>query len=64
MVRDAYRSAWQRDWLQRAVAARPDATVVALGLPDDLDLVAGPALATHGAARVLTEAAADLLAGR
>lgn len=64
VVRDAYRSAWQRDWLCRFVDGRPDATVVALGMPDDLALVPGPAVAAHGAARAVTEAVADLLSGR
>ena len=63
-VRDAYRSDWQRAWLQRLTAQRPDAVVVALGMPADLDLVPGPAVAAHGAARANTRAVADLLAGR
>ncbi len=63
-VRDAYRSEWQRAWLQRLVDQRPDAVVVALGMPADLDLVPGPAVAAHGAARVNTQAVADLLTGR
>ena len=60
-VRDAYRSPWQRAWLERLTAARPDATVVALGMPDDAELAPGPVVTTHGASRALTEAAADLL---
>ena len=63
-VRDAYRSDWQRAWLQRLTEQRPDAVVVALGMPADLDLVPGPAVAAHGAARVNTHAVADLLTGR
>ncbi len=63
-VRDAYRSPWQRAWLQRLTGQRPDAVVVALGMPDDLDLAPGPAVAAHGAARVNTRAVADLLTGR
>lgn len=63
-VRDAYRSGWQRAWLQRLTEQRPDAVVVALGMPADLDLVPGPAVAAHGAARANTRAVADLLAGR
>ena len=63
-VRDAYRSDWQRAWLQRLGEMRPDAVVVALGMPADVDLVPGPAIAAHGAARVNTRAVADLLAGR
>jgi beta-N-acetylhexosaminidase len=63
-VRDAYRSPWQRAWLRRLADQRPDAVTVAVGMPDDLALVPGPALATHGAARVCTDAAAEALAGR
>jgi beta-N-acetylhexosaminidase len=62
-VRDAYRHPDQAAWLRRLTEARPDAVTVAVGLPDDLDLVPGPAIATFGAARVCTEAAADALAG-
>lgn len=63
-VRDAYRSEWQRAWLQRLAEQRPDAVLVALGMPADLDLVPGPAVAAHGAARANTRAVADLLTGR
>lgn len=62
-VRDAYRSPWQEAWLRALTERRPDAVTVALGLPDDLRLVPGPALATHGAARVCTAAAAEALRG-
>ncbi|MGY1604725.1 glycoside hydrolase family 3 N-terminal domain-containing protein [Geodermatophilus sp. SYSU D00815] len=61
VVRDAYRSPWQEKWLRRAAEARPDAVTVAVGMPDDLALVPGPALATHGAARACTRAAAEAL---
>ncbi|NYJ06921.1 glycoside hydrolase family 3 protein [Petropleomorpha daqingensis] len=60
-VRDAYRRPEQAAWLRRLTALRPDAVTVAVGMPDDLALVPGPALATHGAARVCTEAAAEAL---
>jgi beta-N-acetylhexosaminidase len=62
-VRDAYRSAWQRDLLRRLLDARPDAVLVALGMPDDLALSTGPAVAAHGAGRVNSRAVAELLAG-
>lgn len=62
-VRDAHRSPWQRDWLRELTARRPDAVLVALGVPADLELVGGPAVAGHGAARVVTEVVADLLSG-
>ncbi|WP_324275571.1 hypothetical protein [Blastococcus brunescens] len=63
-VRDAYRSEWQRAWLRRLTEQRPDAVVVAVGMPDDAELVPGPVVLTHGAGRVNTEAAAEVLAGR
>ncbi|WP_205730049.1 glycoside hydrolase family 3 protein [Blastococcus sp. TF02-8] len=63
-VRDAYRTPWQERWLRRAVERRPDTVTVALGMPDDLGLVNGPAVATHGASRACTRAAAEALSGR
>ncbi|WP_116449448.1 glycoside hydrolase family 3 N-terminal domain-containing protein [Blastococcus litoris] len=63
-VRDAYRAPWQREWLQRLVARRPDAVVVALGMPDDADLVPGPVVTAHGAGAANTRAVAELLGGR
>ncbi len=63
-VRDAYRSDWQAAWLRRLVEQRPDAIVVAVGMPDDADLVTGAVVTSHGAARVSTDAVADALAGR
>ncbi|MGY1847889.1 MULTISPECIES: glycoside hydrolase family 3 protein [unclassified Blastococcus] len=63
-VRDAYRSPWQERWLRRLAQLRPDAVTVALGMPDDLALVPGPAVAVHGASRACTRAAAEALVGR
>jgi beta-N-acetylhexosaminidase len=63
-VRDAYRSPWQERWLRRLTELRPDAVTVALGMPEDLDLVPGPALAVHGASRACTRAAAEALLGQ
>ncbi|MFF5173033.1 glycoside hydrolase family 3 protein [Micromonospora sp. NPDC000089] len=61
VVRDLHRHAWMRAAVARALAARPDAVVVELGLPE---LVTGRAhLATHGATRASARAAAELLAG-
>ena len=62
VVRDAHRHAWMTAALDRVLAARPDAGVVEMGLPD------GPVrgafhLATHGATRVTGQAAAEVLAG-
>jgi beta-N-acetylhexosaminidase len=62
-VRDAHRSDWQHDWVRRLAERRPDAVLVALGMPDDADLVPGPAICAHGAARANTEAVADVLQG-
>jgi beta-N-acetylhexosaminidase len=62
VVRDAHRHPWMSAALDRVLAARPDAGVVEMGLPD------GPVrgafhLATHGATRVTGQAAAEVLAG-
>jgi beta-N-acetylhexosaminidase len=62
-VRDASRSPGERGWLQALLAERPDAVLVALGMPDDTGLTTGPAVAAHGAARVLTRAVAEVLRG-
>ncbi|MFC3501814.1 glycoside hydrolase family 3 protein [Micromonospora krabiensis] len=62
VVRDLHRHDWMRAALTRALAVRPDAVVVELGVPE---LVAGPVhVATHGATRACARAAAELLAGR
>ncbi|HET8684569.1 MAG TPA: glycoside hydrolase family 3 N-terminal domain-containing protein [Micromonosporaceae bacterium] len=63
VVRDAHRHLWVTEALRTLVAARPDATVVEMGVPNG----APPGavyLATHGASRVSGEAAAETLAGR
>ncbi|GII60557.1 hydrolase [Sphaerisporangium krabiense] len=62
VVRDAHRHAWQIDALTRLLAARPDAIVVEMGLPGRTDLGAVH-IATHGAARVCGQAAAEVLTG-
>ncbi|MDP9861130.1 MULTISPECIES: glycoside hydrolase family 3 protein [Streptosporangium] len=62
VVRDAHRHPWQTDALHHLLAARPDAVVVEMGLPGRSDLGAVH-IATHGAARVCGQAAAELLAG-
>lgn len=62
-VRDAYRSAWQPGWVAEVLAARPDAVVVAVGMPDDAALTTGPFVASHGASAVNARAVAQLLAG-
>lgn len=63
-VRDAYRSSWQRAWVTALLRERPDAVVVALGMPDDAVLTTGPVVRAFGAGRVNAWAAAELLAGR
>ncbi|MGR6318529.1 glycoside hydrolase family 3 protein [Micromonospora soli] len=61
VVRDLHRHDWMRDAVDRALASRPDAVVVELGVPV---LVTGAVhLATHGATRAAAYAAAELLTG-
>ncbi|MEW9532303.1 glycoside hydrolase family 3 protein [Microbispora sp. NPDC049125] len=62
VVRDAHRHPWQMRALERMLAARPDGVVVEMGLPGRTDLGAVH-IATHGAARVCGQAAAEVLAG-
>ncbi|WP_405140475.1 glycoside hydrolase family 3 protein [Sphaerisporangium sp. NBC_01403] len=62
VVRDAHRHAWQMAALDRLLGARPDAIVVEMGLPGRTDLGAVH-IATHGAARVCGQAAAETLTG-
>jgi beta-N-acetylhexosaminidase len=62
VVRDAHRHPWQAEALRHLLSARPDAVVVEMGLPHRADLGAVH-IATHGAARVCGEAAAELIAG-
>lgn len=62
VVRDAHRHAWQTAALDRLLAARPDAVVVEMGLPGRTDLGAVH-IATHGAARVCGQAAAEVITG-
>ncbi|MDH2425220.1 glycoside hydrolase family 3 N-terminal domain-containing protein [Sphaerisporangium sp. TRM90804] len=63
VVRDAHRHPWQAAALARLLEARPDAIVVEMGLPGRTDLGAVH-IATHGAARVSGQAAAEALTGR
>ncbi|PWR07080.1 sugar hydrolase [Micromonospora acroterricola] len=61
VVRDLHRHDWMRAAVQRALATRPDAVVVELGVPE---LVTGAVhLATHGATRASGQAAAEVLTG-
>ncbi|MGC1212831.1 MAG: glycoside hydrolase family 3 protein, partial [Micromonospora sp.] len=61
VVRDLHRYDWMRAAVARALAVRPDAVVVELGVPE---LVTGAVhVATHGATRAAARAAAELLTG-
>ncbi|SCL24590.1 beta-N-acetylhexosaminidase [Micromonospora rhizosphaerae] len=61
VVRDLHRHDWMRDAVARALAARPDAVVIELGVPE---LIIGAVhLATHGATHAAARAATELLAG-
>ena len=64
VVRDAYRRPWQRSFVTALLAARPDAVLVAIGMPDDAALTTGPSVRTFGAAAVNTRAAAEVLTPR
>ncbi|MGW0979890.1 glycoside hydrolase family 3 protein [Streptomyces xiamenensis] len=62
VVRDAHRHPWMADTLTALLAARPDTTVVEMGVPESPP--AGALyIATHGAARVCGRAAAEVIAG-
>jgi beta-N-acetylhexosaminidase len=63
-VRDAYRSDWQRSWVSALLERRPDAVLVGLGMPHDLDLGAATTVLAYGAGRANTVAAARRLAGQ
>lgn len=63
VVRDVHRHPWMADALDALLAARPDTVVVEMGVPQ-----APPSgalhIATHGAARVCGQAAAEVIAGK
>ncbi|WP_432144665.1 glycoside hydrolase family 3 protein [Streptomyces sp. bgisy084] len=63
VVRDVHRHRWMADALHTLLAARPDTAVIEMGVPQ-----APPQgalhVATHGAARVCAQAAAEALTGR
>ncbi|MGA5561363.1 glycoside hydrolase family 3 protein [Streptomyces platensis] len=63
VVRDVHRHPWMADALHDLLAARPDTAVIEMGVPQ-----APPQgalhIATHGAARVCAQAAAEALTGR
>ncbi|NEC18631.1 glycoside hydrolase family 3 protein [Streptomyces parvus] len=62
VVRDEHRHAWMGAALDALLAARPDTVVVEMGLPQS-DPRGALYVATHGAARVCGQAAAEALTG-
>ncbi|MEK2475082.1 glycoside hydrolase family 3 protein [Streptomyces noursei] len=63
VVRDLHRHPWMADALHALLTARPDTAVVEMGVPQ-APPQGTPHLATHGAARVCAQAAAEALTGR
>ncbi len=67
-VRDLNRNAWMAEAVNSIVAERPDAVVVELGLPyrriDELAARGVTVVATYGASRVCSLAAAEAVSGR
>ena len=61
IARDAHRYDWQRAAIVGLTAAAPDSVVVEVGLPHWRPAKARAYVATHGAARVNVEAAAEAL---
>jgi beta-N-acetylhexosaminidase len=62
VVRDAHRHAWEREMVERLLAAAPEAVVVEVGLPFWRP-EGTPWIATQGSGRANLEAAANALAG-
>ena len=62
--KDAHRHGWVSGTEAAVLAARPDAVIVEMGLPDGVSGAAGSFIATHGAARSNAVAAAEVLLGR
>ncbi|GAU65383.1 putative beta-N-acetylhexosaminidase [Streptomyces sp. NBRC 110611] len=63
VVRDVHRHPWMADTLRALLAARPDTAVVEMGVPQSAPQGALH-IATHGAARVCGQAAAEALTTR
>ncbi|WEB40490.1 glycoside hydrolase family 3 protein [Streptomyces yunnanensis] len=63
VVRDLHRHPWMADALHALLTARPHTAVVEMGVPQ-APPQGTPHLATHGAARVCAQAAAEALTGR
>jgi beta-N-acetylhexosaminidase len=66
VVRDLHRHPWMASAAEAVAAARPDVTVVEMGVPYGVGekSVGATLIATHGAARVSGLAAAEALTGR
>ncbi|MCB5906539.1 glycoside hydrolase family 3 N-terminal domain-containing protein [Streptomyces pinistramenti] len=63
-VRDAHRAEEAAALVAELLAGRPDAVLIAVGMPEDTALTTGASIRTYGAGAVNTRAAAELLAGR
>ncbi|MFE3830664.1 glycoside hydrolase family 3 protein [Streptomyces sp. NPDC059092] len=63
VVRDAHRHPWMSATLDALLTARPDTLVVEMGL-NEAPPRGALHIATHGAARVCAQAAAEVIAGR
>jgi beta-N-acetylhexosaminidase len=61
IARDAHRHEWEREAIEALAARAPDAIVIEIGLPYWRPPHAATYVATHGAARVNVEAAAEAL---
>ena len=61
VVRDVHRHADQRNAVEALLARRPDAIVVEMGVPSCRPQGATSYIATHGAARVCADAAAEVM---
>jgi beta-N-acetylhexosaminidase len=64
VTRDAHRHAWEREAVESLLASARDAVVVETGIPHWRPAGATGYVATHGAARVNLEAAAELICGK
>lgn len=64
VVRDAYRIPWQRAWVSKLMAERPDTVLVAVGMPDDAALAPHAHVLTLGAGQPNIQAAIEALTGR
>ena len=59
IARDAHRHAWEREAIEALTARAPDAIVIEIGAPHWRPPAAATYVATHGAARVNVESAAE-----